>query len=371
MGDKRTLIDTDGHVMETISDLRPYLDPAYQRRDEYERSAIGGAIPSPYGWPLPPAASRARHVAASGHVFSSDYYGIGAEGWVAFMDDVGIETTVLFPSMGGLMLGLVKDRDWACAFAQAYNNWLSESFLKKSPRLRGAAILPLQDVSEAVRELRRAVTELGMVGGMLNAGLDHLLGNEVYWPLYEDAQRLDCPVVSHGGPGRNPGFNVDYMGFGSFVEMHTLHQPLSNLLQLNSLVFRGVFDKFPRLRVFIAEVGCEWVPYWMDRADEEWEYAALSAQKPATSKPSDVIKSGRVFFQAADYEHGLRHAAERLGTGCLVFSSDYPHELGRKSPDGIKNMLADYGRSLESGGKPDGLKEKVFQENAKLLYRLH
>lgn len=369
MARSTTLIDTDGHVFETLPELWPFLEAPYQSREDFEYLGINGAIPSAYGWPLAPGASRRRWLTRDAPTGAAQFYGVGPEGWLAFMDDAGIERTVLYPSSGGLMLGVTRDIDWACAFARAYNNWMAQTFMGKSSRLQAAAVLPMQDVPEAVKELRRAVTELGMVAGMLNGGLDHLLGDEVYWPLYEEAERLDCPVVSHGGPGRGPGFNVDYMGFGGFTEMHTLHQPINNLLQLNSMVFRGVLQRFSRLKVFIAEVGCEWVPYWMDRADEEWEFSQLPGALPGAPKPSEAIKSGRVFFQAADYERNLASIAPMIGADNLVFSSDYPHELGSKTPGEINEAFDALEQSLDGNGG-NGLTEKVFNLNAHRLYRL-
>ena len=72
-----------------------------------------------------------------------------------------------------------------------------EEFQKVSPRLKGIALIPLQDVSEGVKELRRAITELGLAGAMLPAtGLPNLLGHEAYWPLYEEAEKLGYMLMT-------------------------------------------------------------------------------------------------------------------------------------------------------------------------------
>src|SRR4029077_10194846 len=91
---------------------------------------------------------------------------------------------------------------------RAYNTWLYEKFLSKNSRLQGVALIPFQDVDAAIVELRRAVKEFGMLGGMLPSNGEAIqgdLGNRVYWPLYEEAEKLGCGFASRRGrfsPGR-------------------------------------------------------------------------------------------------------------------------------------------------------------------------
>src|SRR2546423_6427836 len=79
-----------------------------------------------------------------------------------FLDGTGIESTVLYPT-AGLAFSMIQDPTWAVPLARAYNNWFTDKFHKASPqRLKAVALVPIQDMPEAVQELRRAVTELGM-----------------------------------------------------------------------------------------------------------------------------------------------------------------------------------------------------------------
>src|SRR5207247_701441 len=84
--------------------------------------------------------------------------------------------------------------------------FLQEEFLKAAPtRLKGIALIPLQDIGEAVKELRRAVTALRMVGAILPAvGLRRPLGDPYYDPVYEEAQRLGAMLAVHGAPAKRP-----------------------------------------------------------------------------------------------------------------------------------------------------------------------
>src|SRR5207244_9201172 len=132
--------------------------------------------------------------------------------------------------------------------------------------------IPLQDVPEAVKELRRRWTGLGMRVLVLTAnnaelGVRQALGHQSFWPIYEEAERLDVPLAIHGAPSFNLGINF----FTRFALTHALEHPLAQMIQLSSMVMEGVFEKFPRLRVAYLEAGAGWVPYMMDRLDRSYE----------------------------------------------------------------------------------------------------
>jgi predicted TIM-barrel fold metal-dependent hydrolase len=113
-----------------------------------------------------------------------------AEDWTNFLDKTGISWTVLYPT-AGLAVGRIMAEEWATVACKAYNTWLYERFLNKSPRLKGVALIPFQNVDAGIAELHRAVRELGMLGGMLPSNGEAIqghLGNKIYWPFYEEAE---------------------------------------------------------------------------------------------------------------------------------------------------------------------------------------
>ena len=114
------------------------------------------------------------------------------------------------------------------------------------------ALVPFQDVPEAVKELRRAVNELKLPGVMLPAvGLRLPLGHESFWPIYQEAEKLDCMVGIHATV-RGPHYFAADM-FDQFIEVHTLSHSFAQMMQCTSMMFRGVFDQFPKLRVAYME----------------------------------------------------------------------------------------------------------------------
>ena len=112
-----------------------------------------------------------------------------------------------------LSMSFLRDKDWAVALCKAYNTMLHEEFVKVSPRLKAVALLPVQEPAACAPELRRAVKELGLSGGMLPADGTHLLGDGAYDPVYAEAERLGVPLGIHASGSHLGGAGVD-MGAG-------------------------------------------------------------------------------------------------------------------------------------------------------------
>jgi uncharacterized protein len=245
-------IDADGHVVESDAELLDFLPQPYRGREDLLSFPF---FPTLDGFHLQArrlADGKGRYVAKA-----------SLAEWQQFMDEDDIAWSVLYPT-AGLTFGLIKDKDWACTIASGYNNYLHEKFLKPEPRLKGMALIPLQSVPDAVSELRRAVHELKMVGAILPAvGIRQPFGDERYFPVYEAAQELGALLTVHAAPTQGIGLDM----FDTLIEVRTLSHGFAQMIQMNSMIYNGVFDRFPDLKVAYAEAGCGWVPYLMERMD--------------------------------------------------------------------------------------------------------
>src|SRR5437667_6845207 len=114
---------------------------------------------------------------------------------------------------------------------------MTERFTKQSPRLKGVALLPVHEPTEAAKELERAKS-LGLVAGLLPAvtALHKGYGHTDFDPIYEAAERLDMPLTVHGAPSRGMGFDF----FNKFLHVHTLEHPLAILIQFNHIIFKSI-----------------------------------------------------------------------------------------------------------------------------------
>ena len=257
--------------------------------------------------------------------------------WTRFLDDTEIAWTVLYPT-AGLAVGRIMAPDWAVISCQAYNNWLHDNFVSANPRLRGMALVPFQDVEAAVAELRRGVRELGMLGGMLPSNGEAIqghLGNKIYWPLYEEAERLGCALAVHVGSLHHMGLD----SFTTYYPAHALGHPFSLMIQCSAMLAHGVFERFPKLRVAFLEGGATWVPFMMDRLDRSYHdghkqldrHGNLIGGPMSGEKASEYFKkqlrAGRIFAGFDCDDDGLNTAVEKAGRQSFLFGSDFPHEV--------------------------------------------
>src|ERR1041384_6510880 len=274
-----------------------------------------------------------------------------------FLDEVGIGTTVLYTS-AGLAFGKVVSRDWAIELARAYNNWLYDTYLSKSSRFKAMGLIPLQEPVEAVAELRRMVRDLGFCGAMLpsmGANMPHL-GSEKYWPIYGEAERLGCALAIHGGA--HEGLLMD--DFTPYAPINALGHPMGQMICFAGIIFNGVFDKFPGVRIGFMEAGCAWLFSCMGRFTAPPEsvvqygprgrFLQLKKGEKIIDYILRHIDEDRVFVGCEGEELSIAEAVRITGNKPYVFSTDYPHEVDAET---CKHELEELQENppLSAGGK--------------------
>jgi hypothetical protein len=342
------IIDADGHVYERDEELFEYLEAPYAARQTVR------------GFPFWPSLDGYHRGAIHARLDVHQALESSARIWIDFLDGAEIERTVLYPT-AGLTCSLIRDRDWAVALARAYNTWLCERYLRVSPRLQGMALLALQDPAEAAAELRRAVTELGMLGGVLTPiGLRRPLGHADFDPVYREAARLDCVLAVHGGPSQGLGLDV----LDRFAQVHALSHPYAQMIQVTSIIMSGVLDRFPTLRVAFLEAGASWVPFLMHRMDRSYEGRKHREYiGGVTRRPSTYVTAGNVYFSAEPEEASLTHVTELIGTDTLLFTSDFPHEAN------LAHCRTEIDAVLRRPDLSEDLTQKILGGNARRFYR--
>lgn len=329
------VIDADGHVRESIEGMREFLEPRWQRRnlfpnDAWDRDLRGklGAKPK------------------------------GPEDQLAAMDEDGIDVMVLYPT-AGLHVGSVHEPEFATAISRAYNDWLHHFCKRDSSRLKFVALLAPQDPQAAAAELERAVTERGAVAGVLPTYLPQRpdFGDSLYDPIYATAERLGA------GLGFHTGTSADSLGalrFRKFLSAHTIDHPAEQMMAMIATIIGGVFERFPALRVAYLESGIGWVPYMMDRLDEEVEKRGADEAPYLTKLPSEYVTSGRVFFGVECGEKTIPDGVRWGLEDTLLYSSDYPHWDG-DWPNTVKTLS-------ERKDLSEQTKQKMLHENVVRFY---
>ena len=340
----KKFVDSDGHVMENERQLNGFLEEPFKSMGYVSSRRM---LPSLDGFHTPRVEGRRNGT------FDRT---VGPQRWLEFLNKTGLEYTVLYPTEG-LAYGQLVFPEWALAYARAYNNWLYEKYLKVSSRFKGMALIPLQDVPSAVVELRRAVKELGMVGAMIPSnGLNKHISAKEFWPIYDQAEKLDCALAVHGGSYSNLGFN----SFTVFPATRALGMPFPLAIAMTGMIVDGVLDTFPKLRIGLLEGGTSWIPLVVDRLEREMEYGGLRIGRA----PADYFRDGRVFVGCEGNEKALAYSIERVGHEVCMFASDFPHEIT------MDNCMEEINEILERKDLKEEHKMAILGENARRFYSI-
>lgn len=347
------IIDGDGHVMEDDAALRARM-PA-----DMLRSVRGDVFP-----PLDHFHSFIGEVPPGS--FQRD---VGPKQWLDFLEELGIDCTVLYPTFG-LSYGRILHHDCAIVTARAYNDWIAENYLRASSRFKAMALIPMQDPPEAVKELRRAVVDLGFSGAMLPAtGLSNHLGDKQFWPVYAEADRLRCALGVHGGS--HSGLGMDHMNV--YPPVQGLGHPLGLVINLGGVLFNGVLDRFPNARWGFLEGGVAWVMMAEERFERAHkthiQYNPRGELAPAwDANVGDYLRrhvaEGRLFFGCEGDEPLIGPAIAAIGSNAFIYSSDFPHEVTKES---CRHEIEGF---LGNNQIAPGDKEGVMHRNAERFYGL-
>ncbi|HEY2332275.1 MAG TPA: amidohydrolase family protein [Acidimicrobiales bacterium] len=374
------MVDADAHVTEP-TDLWEREAPPGRRNDvpHYETDEEGRVAM----WIGPDRVSAARKVDESAYYAGEVPTIVNDVGLrLSYMNQTGFWAQVCYPNVGGTVLGRllsIKDAPILDFCVRTYNDWLADWARPSGGRLVPVAMLPLQDVAASVRELTRAV-DLGHRAVLLphrpeEMGLP-LLVDRAWDPLWQACQDADVPITFHGGFGddlnRKRLYNPDWRGLGyaGAASMGSIVAFMDNAEVLLLLMFSGIFQRFPGLRVASAESGIGYIPYLLEAAD--WHYAAtrMREERPEFDRPPSEYFKGRVYTTYWFERSGPARLLDEIGVDTVMFETDFPHRTslyGQSQTTGrpLQEIIADGVESL----RPED-RSKVLWENAARLFRI-
>jgi len=236
----------------------------------------------------------------------------------------GVAGEVLYPSQG-LFYFKVADPQLMSAIFRAYNDWLAEFCRTDPARLKGIAMINLDDVEDGIRELERAA-HLGLSGAMITEYPleDRRYDQPDYEPFWAAAAALDMPLSLHTATrrqGRIRGAGEKTLRDASSRATKAFYPALS----LCDMIFSGVFERHPRLRVAIVEFELAWVPHLLSSMDytyRERHGEAIYRFKDGI-RPSDFFHRNVVLSFQED-AIGIR-LRDVIGVDNMMWGSDYPH----------------------------------------------
>lgn len=367
------IIDAELHVMEPVDLWQRYIDPEFKSRAPYRmnegkwdiRTVVEGEVMASmtdYNWP---AMSEAEDSALGERYAEEIAVNFDPASQVRAMDKEGLDLAVLYPTSGMYITAKNgMDPRFAEAACRAYNNWLYDYIQEADPkRMFGAAALSPHDVETAIAEARRAVKDLGFKAVFLRPNMynNRPWHDSHYDPLWETVQDLNVPVGFHETTGsRMPATGADRFPDDLGIA-HIATHSVEQMMACMDIIMGGVMERFPRLQFGFLEGQCGWLPFWLDRMDDHYEWRhPYGEMQHLKIKPSEYFQ--RQGYAAVECDEVfVSHVVEAIGDERLVTTSDYPHG-DAKYPESIDRFFK---LPLSEASK-----KKILWDNPARLYGL-
>ena len=285
---------------------------------------------------------------------------LGAER-IKAMDKAGLDVQVLSFSSPGVD-ELDADHQFADSYAVELNDLVSETVKKHPTRFLGFAAISPYNIQKSVKELERAITKLGFVGWLAhsNFGENKYFDDKQYWPLLEAAEALNIPIYLHP----TAPLSKEFGKYGFALAGPPLGFQCDAALCALRMIYAGVFDQFPKLKIILGHMG-ETLPFLMpERID--WAYAnpqiskipGFIKQRPDIKRtPSQVIRDNFYVTTSGRFSKDLlEYTLKVMGEDRVMLATDHPYENLNQAMDFIRGS---------------GMSDKVFQKicagNAEIL----
>ena len=279
------------------------------------------------------------------------------------LDIDGIDVSILYPTLGLLLFSHVGDSELLSAIFRSYNDWLAKFCSAFPKRLKGIAMVNVDEVQDGVKELERC-TKMGLPGAMISVYPPENKPYHLpdYEPLWAAAQDLQMPLSLHIGTNR-PGPGQQFDDLITMTPTFFINSDHWLRMSVGHMVYYGVFERFPKLQIGSVEVDLAWVPYFLDRLDYSYTQRFNEAHPYRYKEdmlPSDYFHRN-VFLSFQEDAMGIRDR-HVIGVDSLVWGGDYPHAESTfpRSRQILEEILVDC---------TEEEKAKIVGENAARIYR--
>ena len=379
---KPTVVDSDGHILEPPDLWEKYLEPKYRDRairlrvdsrglEYFEidrqvgKTLRGGALGALGGAYQDPRELLTPGKLTYWEVAQRTPGAIDPDARVRELDAEGIDAAILYPTIGIIWEGDCHDAELSAAYARAYNNYLFDFCSKHPDRLIPVAHVNLLDVNLAVAEVERVK---GKAKGIFTTPVPRNgrpVGHRYFDPFWAACEAAGLPVATH------VQVRPDFLGSGMFLpegeptpEKSTIWFLFMQLtedsrLGMNCVFQGGVLERFPNLRYVVLEIGCGWLPSWIERADGKYEMFGFTTGMK--HKPSELLLRN-CWISAEPDEACIPEMAGVVGAQRLLWATDYPHI------DAYKNPVKELRHHIEAMSRED--QEWILGKSAVELYRL-
>jgi predicted TIM-barrel fold metal-dependent hydrolase len=358
------IVDCDSHVWEPAVVWTKYLDPEYRviarTAFSYDADADGAPVVIVNG-------AQAKPINACGinryaiwrpgmtpeqigalapdvrHPINPGAHDASAR--LADMDAMGVRAAVLFPTLFAEYFPVIQNPDAAAALARAYNDWIRDFAAAAPERLIPAAVLPMQDVNLALRELRR-VAASGFRALFIRPSFSNqrFPNHSDYAPLWREIEALGLVACVHPASGHT---NPEWTSEGSYVERvagylrigHSVAESVAptmdNAIFLTAMCFCGHMEDFPRLKLSFLHSGASWVPLTLEKAETYlW---LMSATQDVSLEPDHVFLNRPYLVGFNTWESSVARMPD-VYANLAAWGSRYPHHDASAPSEALANL---------------------------------
>jgi len=242
-----------------------------------------------------------------------------------WMDAIGVDISVMFPTPM-LFLGTTPRKEVEIGLARAYNHWLCDHVLAHEPRIKSTLYLPFQDADACYKMIEDFGDRKGVIGFTVVSPHYKSVHDNAFAKVWRALEERNLTIVFHGAYAWGEDKSLSLCN--RFIAVHSLGFVWFNAIHLTNWLCNGLPERFPKLKVCWIESGLAWIPFLMQRLDNEW--MMRSSEVPLLKrKPSDYMRE--MYYSSQPMEMvGNREALELTfkminAETQLMYASDYPH----------------------------------------------
>jgi predicted TIM-barrel fold metal-dependent hydrolase len=363
MNIEERILSADSHVLEPpdlwVERIAPKyraIAPRLAREARGDFWLVEGIPPSPAGLQVG-AGKRPEELSREGRYSDGPAGGADPEARLAEIARDGVFGEVIYPTVA-LRFYRLDDLVYQDACIRAYNEWIAVFCRTHPDRYRGLGLMTIQDMDLGLAQLRQ-VAGLSLAGLVIAITMDgeRPYDDPYFEPLWDAAAATGLPLSLHVHTGRRAPKG---RGASKMVEYALLPGVVQRTVA--EMIFGGVFERHPALRVVSAENDASWAANFQQRMDYNYKRKRFSESFffASDALPSDFFKR-HVSCTFMDDRAALV-ARDVIGVGNLLWSSDYPH-TDSTFPNSQRVIAAN------CAGVPEPDRRKVVYDNAAALYR--
>jgi predicted TIM-barrel fold metal-dependent hydrolase len=289
------------------------------------------------------------------------------------LDDFGIHSQIIYPNLAGFgnqKFVTLEDDELRNKCATVYNDAMAEIQADTNERILPMALMPWWNIADCVAEVERTA-DMGMRGIVMCSDPDSIgmpdLGDDAWTPFWEVCNDRAVPVNFHIGASET-AFNMfgraawPSQGEARKLALGSTNLFLENARVVANLIYSGILERFPKVKVVSVESGIGWIPFLLESIDYEWTETNAQSELDLPMPPSEYFK--RQVFGCFWFEKTApMKLIDAVGEDNVLFETDFPHPtcLYPNVKEHLAEVTADWS---------DTRRRKILQDNAATLYKI-